>query len=58
MREGEERCVLAGESFECVEEFCCLGDMINACTASLAKVKSVWKKFRKLLPLLTLRGFT
>ena len=57
-----ERIVLAGESFDCVEEFCYLGDVIcaggGAGASSVARVRSGWKKFRELLPLLTLKGFS
>ena len=62
--EGErrERVELAGESFSCVEEFCYLGDMIcaggGAEASSVARVRSGWKKFRELLPLLTKRGLS
>ena len=60
VRERQERIELAGESFSCVEEFCYLGDMIcaggGAEASSVARVRSGWKKFRELLPLLTKRG--
>ena len=62
VRERQERVVLAGESFECVQEFCYLGDVIcsggGADASSVARIRSGWKKFRELLPLLTMRGFS
>ena len=46
--------------FECVEEFCYLGDMIGAGggagEASRTRVRCAWKKFRELSPVLTLKG--
>jgi hypothetical protein len=50
----------SGESIECVVEFCYLRDMLNcgsgAGEASLVRVRSAWKKFRELSPILTARG--
>jgi hypothetical protein len=43
-----------GVCFELVDQFCYLGDMIGA--ASRARVRSGWKKFHGLAPILTLRG--
>jgi hypothetical protein len=47
-------------SFELVDQFCYLGDMIGAGggagDASRARVRSRWKKFHGLAPILTLRG--
>lgn len=61
-RERRERVELAGESFSCVEEFCYLGDMISAGggaeASSVARIRSGWRKFRELLPLLTTRGLS
>ena len=49
-----------GQSFECVEKFCYLGDMIaaggGAGEASRARVRSGWAKFKELAPILTSRG--
>jgi hypothetical protein len=46
--------------FECVNEFCYLGDMLGcgggAVEASRMRVKCAWKKFRELSPILTTRG--
>jgi hypothetical protein len=46
-------------SFELVDQFCYLGDMIGAGDgagdASRARVRSGWKKFHGLAPILTLR---
>jgi hypothetical protein len=47
-------------SFECVDEFCYLGDMVGcgggAENASRVRIRSAWKKFRELSPILTERG--
>jgi len=49
-----------GQSLECVEKFCYLGDMIaaggGAGEASRARVRSGWAKFKELAPILTSRG--
>ena len=49
-----------GDAFEYVEKFCYLGDMINADggadSAVVARVRSAWKKFRELSPILTQKG--
>jgi hypothetical protein len=49
-----------GVKFEMVDSFCYLGDMISAgggaVDASRARVRSGWKKFQDLAPVLTLRG--
>jgi hypothetical protein len=49
-----------GVCFELVDQFCYLGDMIGAGggagDASRARVRSGWKKFHGLAPILTLRG--
>ena len=62
MEVRQENIVLAGESFECVEDFCYLGDVIcaggGAGASSVARVRSGWMKFRELLPLLTMRGLS
>ena len=54
---------MMGENmYEVVDQFCYLGDMISAgggAEASLvSQVRSGWKKFRELLPLLTSRVFS
>lgn len=47
---------------EFMDEFCYLGDKINAGGGAeaglVARVRSGWKKFGELLPLLTLKGFS
>ena len=62
VREREDRIDMLGESFDCVDEFCYLGDMISAGggagASSLARTGSGWKKFRELLPLLGSRGLS
>jgi hypothetical protein len=49
-----------GTSFELVDQFCYLGDMVGAgggaSDASRARVRCGWKKFHELAPVLTLRG--
>jgi hypothetical protein len=49
-----------GDIIERVGKFCYLGDMINADggadSAVVARVRSAWKKFRELLPILTHKG--
>ena len=49
-----------GQSLECVEKFCYLGDMISAGggaeEASRARVRCAWVKFRELSPILTSTG--
>lgn len=62
MRDGQEWIVLAGESFEYVEEFCYLfRNMISAGAvvgaSSCARVINDWKKLREVFPLLMLRDF-
>ena len=51
---------IGDKSLECVDEFCYLGDMISAGggaeASSVARIRSGWKKYRELLPLLTSRG--
>ena len=54
--------VLAGETLECVREFSYLGEMISAdggaVSSSVARVRSGWRCFRSLQPLLTKRGLS
>ena len=49
--------MLAGSNLEVVNKFCYLGDMLDAGggaeSSTVTKVRSGWKKFRELLPLLT-----
>jgi hypothetical protein len=51
---------LIGDSLECVDNFCYLGDMIgsggSAEDASSMRVKCAWGKFRELSPILTARS--
>jgi hypothetical protein len=50
----------SGQNLECVDKFCCLGDVIaaggGAEEASRARVRCAWAKFRELAPILTSRG--
>ena len=54
--------VLDGEQIEAVSTFCYLGDVTGergGCfDATTARIRSAWKKFRELLPLLTCRGIS
>ena len=53
---------IGGETLEVVDKFCYLGDMISAGGGAgeslVSRIRSGWKKFRELLPLLTSRGFS
>ena len=53
---------LNGTEYEVVDQFCYLGDMLSAGggaeASTVARVRSGWKKFRELLPLLTSRIFS
>ena len=58
--ERPDRVEVGGMSLECVNKFCYLGDVIGAGggaeASAVARVRSGWRKFRELLPLLTSRG--
>ena len=53
---------LGGEQIEVVTSFCYLGDVTGergGCfDATTARIRSAWKKFRELLPILTCRGIS
>ena len=57
-----DRIELEDENLEVVTSFCYLGDVIGergGCyDATTARVRSAWKKFRELLPILTCRGIS
>jgi len=57
-----DRVVLDGEELEVVMSFCYLGDVTGqrgGCyDATTARIRSAWKKFRELLPILTCRGIS
>ncbi|MBJ5627073.1 hypothetical protein JGG67_22900, partial [Salmonella enterica subsp. enterica serovar Derby] len=58
---GDERFDIGnGDSLEKVERFCYLGDMVSADggadSAVTARVRSTWKKFKELAPILTSKG--
>ncbi|MBJ5603900.1 hypothetical protein JGG68_23865, partial [Salmonella enterica subsp. enterica serovar Albany] len=58
---GDERFDIGnGDSLEKVERFCYLGDMVSADggpdSAVTARVRSAWKKFKELAPILTSNG--
>ena len=54
---GEELSLGNGDSVECVDRFCYLGDMLNggggAESASVTRIRCAWAKFRELSGLLT-----
>ena len=54
--------MLAGSNLEVVDKFCYLGDMLDAGGAAesstVTRVRSGWKKFRELLPLLTTKAIS
>ena len=54
--------VIGDDSLESVDSFCYLGDTISAGGgvggSSVARIRSGWKKFRELLPLLASRVFS
>ena len=56
-RNYEEKVMLAGSNLEVVDKFCYLGDMLDAGggaeSSTVTRVRSGWKKFRELLPMLT-----
>ena len=60
--EVDNKMVLDGVEYDVVNQFCYLGDMLNAGggaeASTIARVRSAWKKFRELLPLLTSRVFS
>jgi len=51
-----------GGYLKCVDDFCYLGDMIEAGgggeASIIMRVRCGWKKFRELLPLLTMKGLS
>ena len=57
---GMERLVYGDIYLECVDKLYCLGDMIGAGggveAAVIARIRSGWRNFRELLPILTSRG--
>ena len=59
-RNNEKKVMLAGSNLEVVDKFCYLGDMLNAGAKSstVTRVRSGWKKFRELLPLLTTKSIS
>ena len=56
-RNNEEKVMLTGSNLEVVDKFCYLGDVLDAGggaeLSTVTRVRSGWKKFRELLPLLT-----
>ena len=60
--EENKKILLDSIEYDVVDQFCYLGDMLSAGggaeASTVARVKSAWKKFRDLLPLLTKRVFS
>ena len=60
--EAPKKIKLGNGDYEVVDQFCYLGDMLSAGggaeASSVMRVRSGWKKFRELLPLLTSRVFS
>ena len=58
--ENVEKVMLSGCSLEVMDRFCYLGDMLDACggaeSSTITRIRSGWKKFRELLPLLTTKA--
>ena len=54
--------MLAGSNLEVVDKFCYLGDMLDvgggAESSTVTRVRSGWKKFRELLPLLATKAIS
>ena len=54
--DNAEKVILAGCNIEVVDRFCYLGNMLDAGggaeSSTITRVRSRWKKFRELLPLL------
>ena len=61
-RNNEEKVMLAGSNLEVVDKFCYLGEMLDAGggadSSTVTRVRSGWKKFRELLPLLTTKAIS
>ena len=59
-RNNEEEVMLAGSNLEVVDKFYYLGDMLDAGggteSSTVTRVRSGWKNFRELLPLLTTKA--
>ena len=60
--EEEENIVIGNSSYEAVQQFCYLGDMLSAGggaeASSVTPTMCPWKKFRELLPILSSRTFS
>ena len=60
--EEEENIVIGNSSYETVQQFCYLGDMLSsgggAEASSITRTRCAWKKFRELLPILSSRTFS
>ena len=59
---NEEKVMFAGCNLEVVNKFCYLGDRLDvggcAESSTVTRVRSVWEKFRELLPLLTTKAIS
>ena len=60
--EEEENIVIGNSSYEAVQQFCYIGDMLStgggAEASSVTHTRCAWKKFRELLPILSSRTFS
>ena len=60
--EEEENIVIGNSSYEAVQQFCYLGDMLSAGrgaeASSVTRTRRAWEKFRELLPILSSRTFS
>ena len=60
--EEEENIVIGNSSYEAVQQFCYLGDMLStgggAEASSATRTRCAWKKFRELLPILSSHTFS
>ena len=58
----EENIVIGNSSYEAVQQFCYLGDMLSAGggaeASSVTRTRCAWKKFRELLPILSSHTFS
>ena len=58
--EDVEKVMLSGCNLEVMDRFCYLGDTLDACggaeSSTITRVRSGWKKFKELLPLLTTKA--
>ena len=60
--DARQSIVIDGDEFDMVNEFCYLGDVCGesggCADAATSRIRSAWKAFHELLPILTNRGIT